>query len=154
MAGKNKGTGEEGEKKESSKMGAAIFIVLLLLIWISGFALLIKLDIGSLGTTLRPFLKDVPVLSLVLPAVSEEQLAYEENYPYTSMEEAIAKIDELQAQIDALTSTNEDDTQTIAELQAEVDRLQVFEDEQLAFEQRVADFDENVVFNAQRNNFV
>ncbi len=146
MAKKNK-AGDDAEKKDSSKLGAAIFIIVLLFIWITGFALLIKFDAGSLGTTLRPFLKDVPVLNLILPAVSEEQLAYEENYPYTTMEEAIAKIDELQAQIDELSAASTTDAQTIADQEAEIARLKVFEDDQLAFEQRVAEFDQNVVFN-------
>lgn len=137
----------DGEKKEGGKLTAIIFILLILFIWLTGFAVLIKLDVGSLGTTLRPFLKDVPGLNLILPLVSDEQLAYENNYPFTTMEEAIAKIDELQAQLDAVSASGTDYAAQLAALQTENARLKVFEDNQVAFEARVAEFDQNVVFN-------
>ena len=49
------------------------------------FALLVKLDIGGFGTTLRPLLKDVPIVNKVLPVLTDEELAEEENYPYDSL---------------------------------------------------------------------
>ena len=116
-------------------------------LWLITFALLIKMNVGNLGTSLRPLLKNVPVLKYVLPAVSDEQEAYENEVSHSNMEEAIARIKELEAQVDTLATQNTDDAQTISDLQAEVARLKVFEDEQDAFEARVKEFDENVVFN-------
>ena len=146
MAKKKKNTGEE-EKKGGGRLLTFIIVLVILLMWIVTFAFLIKMDVGNLGTSLRPMLKDVPVLKYLLPSVSPEQEAWEENYPYNTMEDAVARIKELEAQLDAMTVTNVDYSKLIAELQAENARLKVFEDEQLEFAKRVEEFDRNVVFN-------
>lgn len=148
MAKKKKEAGQGEEKKKGGgKLVTFIIILLVLLMWIITFAFLIKMDVGNLGTSLRPMLRDVPVLKYLLPSVSEEQEAWEKNYPYTTMEQAVNRIKELEAQVDALTLSNTDYMQLISELQAENARLKVFEDEQLAFAERVEEFDRNVVFN-------
>lgn len=147
MAKKNKNAGNGEEKKGGGKLVTFIIILLVLLMWIITFAFLIKMDVGNLGTSLRPMLKDVPVLKYLLPAVSDEQEAWENNYPFDTMEAAVARIKELEAQLDAATGSNTDHAKLIAELQAENARLKVFEDEQLEFAQRVEEFDRNVVFN-------
>ena len=149
MARKNKQNDGTTEKKKGivSKIIATVLILLIIFIWLAVFAVLIKLDVGGLGSSvLRPLLKDIPVVSSILPNVSDEQLAYENDYPYSTLEEAIARIKELEAENKQLTADSTNETSTIQDLQAEVDRLKVFEDEQAAFEQRVKDFDENVVF--------
>lgn len=150
MAKKNKELelGEQENKKGvGSKIIAAIIVLAIVIAWLAFFAVLIKLDVGGFGSSiLRPLLKDVPVINKVLPAVSEEQLAYENDYPYSTLEDAIERIKELETENASLTESNDSDTQKIAELQAEVDRLKVFEDNQTAFEERVKEFDENVVF--------
>ena len=80
MAKRRKNQENEFEKEKlGSKILTAIVIFLILLVWLAIFALIVKLDVGGLGTTLRPALKDIPVLNLVLPNVSDEQLAWEEN---------------------------------------------------------------------------
>lgn len=137
---------EKGEK-EGGKFGAFLFVILIVLIWITALAVLIKTDVGGLGTTLRPFIKDVPVVKYILPNVSDDVIAWEENYSYNNLSEAVAKIQELEKQVADLTAKSEEDKATIDELNAEVARLKIFEDNQLAFEERVARFDENVVFN-------
>ena len=63
-----------------SKIGTAVIIVLIVIIWLAIFALLIKMDIGGMGTKLRPLIKDVPVLNLILPDVSDDVLINEQNY--------------------------------------------------------------------------
>lgn len=147
MAKKKKNVGGEEEKKGGGKLLTFIIVLVFLLIWIVSLAFLIKMDVGNLGTSLRPMLKDVPVLKYLLPSVSDSQLAFEKNYPYDSIEDAIARIMEQDAQIEALTSSNDDYAKQIAQLQAENDRLKVFEQEQLEFAERVEEFDRNVVFN-------
>lgn len=137
------------DKKVGGKVLTAIVIFLILVVWLAIFGFVIKLDIGGLGTTLRPALKNVPVLNLILPNISDEQLAWEENYPYSSLEGAIERIKELELLLDEATSKNETDRSKIAELQAEVDRLSVFEENQLSFEERVKEFEKNVVFNSK-----
>lgn len=138
----------EDKSKIGGKLFTAIVVFLIILVWLAIFGFIVKLDIGGLGTSLRPALKEVPVLNLILPTVSDEQLAYEENYPYANMTEAIEQIKTLELQIDSMTSQNKEYESLITELRAEVERLKVFEDNQLAFEERVKEFDKNVVFNS------
>lgn len=136
------------KKEESSgKFGTFIIILLFLLIWITVLALLVKLDVGGLGTTLRPYLKDVPVVSLMLPNVSDEQIQWEENYPYKNMDEAMIEVESLRKQVETLTKENSDYAIENAQLKAENNRLKNFEDDVEAFEERVRRFDQYVVFN-------
>ena len=144
---------EKEKKKSSGKIVSFLIVLLFLLLWIITFAFLIKLDIGNLGTSLRPMLKDVPVLKYLLPAVPDDQVAFEENYPYYSLGEAINRIIELEGEIDGYQKSEENYRkqilalqQQIADLQAENARLKVFEDEQEAFAERVREFDRLVVF--------
>lgn len=136
------------KKEESSgKFGTFLIIILFLLIWISVLALLIKLDVGGLGTTLRPYIKDVPVGNLMLPNVSDEQIQWEENYPYKNMDEAMNELDLLKQQVEKLTKENTEQAIEITQLRAENNRLKNFEDDVKAFEERVKRFDQYVVFN-------
>ena len=124
-----------------------MIVLIFILIWLSVFALLIKFDAGSLGTTLRPYLKDIPVLRMILPKVSDEQIQQENDYPYKNLNEAIAAIKEYKEQIAALTKENEELKSQVAELTAENNRLKVYEENLKAFEERVKKFEEYVVFN-------
>ncbi|MDE7299275.1 MAG: hypothetical protein K2N94_10675, partial [Lachnospiraceae bacterium] len=94
MPGKKKRGDNQEEKKGGGKLLSVLIVVLLLVIWLVTFAFLIKMDVGNLGTSLRPMLKDVPVLKYLLPGVSDEQLAWEANYPYRDMDEAVQRIRE------------------------------------------------------------
>ena len=135
-------------KEESSgKFGTFLIILIFLLIWITVLALIVKLDVGGLGTTLRPYLKDVPVVNLMLPGVSDEQIQWEENYPYKNMDEAMNEIDTLRKQVEQLSKENTENAIEIAQLKAENNRLMNFEDDVTAFEERVRKFDQYVVFN-------
>ncbi len=147
---KNKSVEDGEEKKKSSGKLAAILVVLgILLVWLILFVVIIRADIGGIGTSLRPALKDVPVINWILPPVTDEQIAWEENYPYSNINDAVDYIKQLELQIDALTVERDSYMGSVSELQTEVDRLKQFEDAQIAFEERVKDFDKNVVFNSQ-----
>lgn len=135
---------EDGKKKHS--ILPTIIVLIIILFWLAVFAIFIKLNIAGLGTMLRPVLRDVPVINQVLPELTEAEIAAENDYPYTSLKEAIARIQELETQLAEQKDNSSDDQSTIASLQAEIDRLKVFEENQLAFEDRVEAFDENVVF--------
>lgn len=140
----------ENEKSTGSKILAAVIVIFIVLIWLAVFGVLIKLDVGGFGSSiLRPLIKDVPIVNKILPDVSDEQLAYENDYPYKSLDEAIERIKELEKINDELTKSKTEDTDKIKELQAEVDRLKVFEENQKEFEERVKEFDEEVVFADQ-----
>lgn len=141
-----KETSEEG-KGIVGKIIAAAIVALIIIIWVAVFAVLVKLDFNGLGSSvLRPLLKDIPVVNKILPNVSDEEVAYENDYPYSTLKEAIDHIKELEAKIETLSVDDTTDADKVKELQAEVDRLKVFEQEQKTFEDRVKEFDEKVVF--------
>lgn len=145
MAKKNRDTGKE--RKEGNKVLTLLIALLIAIIWFAIFGLLIKLDVGGFGSgVLRPILKDVPLINLILPRVSEEQLAAENDYAYNSLPEAVARIKELELIIEEMTTNGIDSSTKMADMQAELDRLKVFEENQLEFQQRQLEFDENVVF--------
>lgn len=147
MAKKNKEQVGEKEKKEGSKVMTILIALLIAIIWFVIFGLLIKLDFGGFGSgVLRPILKDVPVIKMILPDVSDQQLAEENDYAYDSLPEAVAKIKELELTIEEMTQNGIDNSTTSAELQAEIERLKVFEEKQKAFEEKQLEFDKNVVF--------
>ncbi len=154
MAKKNKGAeGTENEKNVGSKIVIAVIVLLVILIWLVVFALLIKLDVNGLGSTvLRPLIKDIPVVNRILPDVSEEQLAYENDYPYKTLEEAIDKIKELEKENAALNKGKTSAEKTAKEQAAEIDKLKVYEENEKAFEAKVKEFDEKVVFADQAPN--
>lgn len=144
----NENLNESGEST-GSKIGTVLLIILIVLVWIGIFAVLIKMDVGGIGTKLRPLIKDVPVINMILPEVSDEVLIKENNYPYKNIEEAIEVIKDLETKLDNLGDANEEYQKKILELQSEVARLKSFEEDQKAFEERVRKFDINVVYNSQ-----
>lgn len=146
---KKKKEDDQQEKKGGGKLLSLLIVFLILLLWIVTFAFLIKMDVGNLGTSLRPMLKEVPVLKYLLPSVSDEQEAWEENYPYANMKEAVDRIIFLEKQVDELQKDNSDYIKQIEELRAENMRLKIFEEEQAAFAERVEEFDRMVVFNSK-----
>jgi len=145
---KNQERPENGESI-GSKIGTGILVILIIIVWLAIFALLVKMDVGQMGSRLRPLIKDVPVLNMILPPVSDDVLISENNYPYTDISEAVAVIKQLESQVAGLESENSDYAKKIVDMQTEIDRLKVFEEDQAAFLKRVKKFDVNVVYNSQ-----
>lgn len=135
------------KKKSGGTLATVLVVGGIMLIWLLLLGVLLRLDVGGIGTSLRPSLKNVPIMKYLLPPVSEDQLIWEENYPFESITDAVNRIKELEVELDAATQSNKTYTDRIAQLEAEVARLKVFEDNVLAFEERVKAFDKNVVFN-------
>lgn len=148
MAKKDKGEKAEGkEKKEGNKILTIVIAFLIIILWLALFGIFIKLDLGGFGSgILRPILKDIPVINQVLPDVSQEQIAQENDYAYKSLPEAIAKINELQNTIDKLNKNGSDSSKEITDLNAEIRKLKVFEKRQKQFDKEKKDFDTNVVY--------
>ena len=70
--------------------------------WLAAMVILIKLDVGHFGSRiLRPVLKDVPVINMILPAASDDEAANETSLPYKNLAEALAQIDALNATVAA-----------------------------------------------------
>lgn len=152
MAKKKKAEEKDiNEKKGGGTIITIIVVTLIVILWIAILAIIIKLDVGGLGTTLRPTLKNVPVLKTILPNVSPEVEAFENDYPFTNLGQAFEAYKQLEAELEAEKALNADTSSTdkIAELEAEVARLKVFEDNVLEFEERVKRFDYQVVFNSK-----
>ena len=80
---------------------------------------------GGFGSTvLAPALKDVPVLSKILPdsgniTASEST----ETAGYTNLDDAVSRIKELEKQLDDANSKNQADAQTINDLNAQIQDL-------------------------------
>ncbi len=132
-------------EKAGSKIVSFLIALVIVIIWLAVFALLIKLDFAGFGSNvLTPILKDVPIINRILPgAVYTDS----EGNEYNTLEEAIARIQELELELDSLNNSGNVSSDYITELEAENARLKVFEENQKAFEQRVFEFEQEVVFN-------
>lgn len=131
------------EEGAGSKLLTILIVFVIVIIWLAIFGVLIKLDVGRFGSQiLYPVVKDIPIINKVLPEVEGEA----PTNAYTDIDEANAKIRELESALASLKSTNSASADEVAELKAEVARLQKFEEQQKSFEQRVKEFDEEVVY--------
>ena len=123
MAKRDRVNGGTDEKKGGGAM-TALVVALIIIIWIAIFALLVNLDVGGIGTALRPMLKNVPLVNKILPPVSDEELAWENDLAYKDIIEANQRIKELEILVDKLTIESEDkDDEIAALLVQEIDRL-------------------------------
>lgn len=153
MAKKKKDEFEDEFEMEGGKGGGIVSVliaIVIIIIILALFSLLIKLDVGGFGSgVLQPILKDVPIVNSILPDQSDAQIAEDKGYQYNNVTDATQRIKELEAQLATVQATATTDAQRIAELTSEVERLKVFETNQLEYENRVKEFDENVVFADQ-----
>ena len=148
MAKKDRGSDFGQEESRGGKILTTLIILLIVLIWLAILALLIKFDVGSLGSkVLRPVLKDIPIVNRILPEISEEQEAYENAYPYKTLAEAMEYIKKLELEADKLREENNDYAARQAQMQQEIDSLRHYEEEQEAFAALKEAFDREVVFN-------
>ncbi len=148
MAKKDRGSDLGQEESRGGKVLTVLMILLIILIWLAILALLIKFDVGSLGSkVLRPVLKDIPIVNRILPEVSEEQEAYENAYPYKTLSEAMEYIKKLELEADKLREENDDYASRQAQMQQEIDSLRHYEEEQEAFAALKDEFDREVVYN-------
>lgn len=137
-------TGAEEERK-GSKIVSFLIALVIVIIWLGVFALLIKMDIGGFGSrVLAPVLEDVPIINKILPG--DSGYTDSEGNTYKNLDAAMARIAELELQLDSMNSSGAANSDYIAELEAEIDRLRIFEEAQKDFEKRVAEFDREVVF--------
>lgn len=135
------------QESAGSKLVTTLIAVIIIIIWLAVFAFLIKMDVGGIGSkVLYPVLKDVPLVNKILPEASEEQQASEGNYKYTTLKAANARIKELEGQLASESGTTNANSDYIKELENQVKDLQKYKANEDAFNKRVADFDEKVVF--------
>lgn len=149
---KKKGSSDsEDEEEEGEKGGGPLIVliaILIIAIWLAIFALLIKMDVGGFGSTVMyPILKDVPVLNKILPDVEEDYSSSDGDYNFQTMDEAIARIKELEQQLADAKSSDNSDSARIAELEQEAAELQTYKDNEAAFEAEKEKFYQEVVFS-------
>ena len=86
---------EKQKEGMGSKIVLAFVTLLIIIVWLAIIGLMIKLDVGGFGSTvLRPIIKDVPYLNLILP---EEETELEDQYQFETIEDAITRIKELES---------------------------------------------------------
>ena len=142
---------EEDIKEEGGgKAVSVIVVIVIVLVWFAIFAALIKLDVGGFGSNiLYPVLKDVPVVNMLLPDVEEDGtgMVQADVSKYTTLCQAIERINELESILSSYNNNTNANTDYIEQLENEVNNLKVYRDSQEAFEKRVLEFDEEVVFS-------
>ena len=149
-----KNNGEEGADDEESlgiggKLIMGFVVLLIILIWLVIFAFLVKMDVGGFGSTvLFPVLKDVPYVNRILPGIEEYIPAEEDEYAaYTTVEEAVDRIKELEVEIEELKEAGTQNSDYIAELEAASAELAEYKANEAAFEETKEKFYEEVVFS-------
>ena len=137
-------TADAGESS-GSKVVTLIIVLVIVIIWLAIFGLLIKLDVGGFGSgVLYPVLKDVPVISMILP---EPDASKTDDTYYDNLADANARIKELEAQLASTSSSNTANSDEIEDLKKENARLKKFEEAQANFAKQQSRFYEEVVMN-------
>lgn len=138
----------DDDDESSGGVSAALVTVFIVLIWLAILCLLIKLDVGGFGSgVLRPILKDIPVINLILPGDTVTETDDVTEYGgYTSLRDAVEQIRVLELQLEQAQTVTAADEEELALLRAEVERLKTFEDSQLEFERVKNEFYEEVIY--------
>ncbi len=137
------------EEEEGGGGKVAVFFVTLIIIavWMAILVLLIKWDVGGFGSTvLSPILKDVPYINKILPDTAEEISTEDTEYAYATLDDAVARIKELEVELaDAQNQSTASDA-SVADLQSQIAELQKYKDNEAAFEEEKQKFYQEVVF--------
>lgn len=138
------------EEDDGKPVSTIIVTALIVLIWIGILCVLIRLDVGGFGSgVLTPVLKDVPVISKILPKskMIESDMADGEEYSgYTSLKDAVSQIKVLELELEQAQSASSTYTDDVAALKAEIERLKTFEDNQVDFQRVKNEFYDEVVY--------
>jgi len=142
----------EAEDTIGGKIAVFIVTLIIIAIWIAILVLLIKWDIGGFGSTvLKPILKDVPYINLILPEDEEDYSAsidvVDEEYPYSSIEDAINRIKELEIQVEDLKEESMEKDDRLSKLSSVERELEEYKAKEAEFEELKQKFNEEVVFS-------
>jgi len=131
-----------------SKISSFVVTLIIIAVWLAILCFLIKMDVGGFGSEiLKPLLKDVPVVNMILPREPQAENPAEEYGGYTSLKDAVEEIKRLELELEhaqTVIATNEDDLNT---LQSEVTRLTEFEQMQVEFQRIKEQFYEEIIYS-------
>ena len=145
--------GTEYEEEGGSRLAVFFVTFIIIVIWLAILTLLIKMDVGGFGSTvLQPLLKDVPYVNRILPETDGVETDSTESkgsteYPYATLDEAVARIKELEVELqDEKNQVSQKDERN-AELEDLASQLEQYKANEAAFEAEKQKFDEEVVFS-------
>lgn len=140
----------EYEEESTSRLAVFFVTVVIIVIWLAILALLVKMDVGGFGSTvLQPLLKDVPYLNRILPETDEIEIKSTESteYPYSTLDDAVARIKELEIELQNEKNASAEKDNRISELEGLAGQLEQYKANEAAFEEDKQKFDEEVVFS-------
>ena len=139
---------DDMEDSFGSKITMVFVSILIVLVWLGIIVLLIKYDAGGFGSTiLRPLIKDVPYLNMILP--EDDDFIEDTEYQYETIDDAVERIKELEMLLDAALAVGSTDAETIVSLKEQIAELEVYKAEQVEFEKIKEKFYAEVVFSDQ-----
>ena len=149
---KKKGANDLDMEEETTIGGKiAVFFVtlIIILIWLAIFVLLIKWDVGGFGSTvLGPILKNVPYVNRILPDSVTEEISTEDSaYAFSTMDEAVERIKQLEVELAEAQVASNSDADYIAQLENQAAELAMYRQQEAAFDQLRQRFYEEVVFS-------
>ncbi len=136
------------DEEEGSGLFTFLATVIIVALWIGIFCVIVKLDVGGLGTNvMTPLLKDIPVINLILPKDRVTETEDSQSYGgYSSLKEAVEQIRQLELELERAQSGSLSKDEEITELKAEVLRLKEFEEKQVEFQRIKTEFYEEVIY--------
>ncbi|MDE5967123.1 MAG: hypothetical protein K2G89_09865 [Lachnospiraceae bacterium] len=147
MAKKQKGQNENGEEKAGSKILSALIVLVIIAVWLAVLIALVRFDVGGFGSNvLRPVLKDVPVINKILPPANDAEAAKETDLPYTTLQQALDRIEELEAANSNLNGQVDDLNETISDKDKEIAKLKIFEENQAQLQSEKEAFYREIVY--------
>lgn len=148
MDEQNSRNGETEKESVGSKIGLVVIALFIILIWLAIIGVAIKSDIGGFGSSvLYPLLKDVPYVNMILPAIDNPIPEEEQAYQFTTMEEAVERIKELELLLTEADDLTKEQQETIAALQEQAEELAKYKEEEASFELEKEKFYEEVVLS-------
>lgn len=146
---------QAGDYEEEGGSKLAVFFVTIMIvgIWIVILSLLIKMDVGGFGSTvMTPVFKNIPYINKILPKMDNEimmESTESSEYPYVTLDDAIARIKELEVELQEERNKNEKTANENENLLEQSKQLEQYKAEEAQFEERKQKFEEQVVFSDQ-----
>lgn len=139
---------EETETSGGNKVAIFFVTLIIVVIWLAILTLLVKWDVGGFGSTvLTPLLKDVPYINKILPDSSEEMATEDTEYGYATLDDAVARIKELEVELADAQSQSTQSSDYVSQLESQVAELQQYKQDEADFEAEKQKFYEEVVFS-------